>query len=61
MTDEQWAAWPKCAVPACQLKSCLNLRSRYCWSHTPGSSQDARDNLRETEPAQANYQMPSAA
>jgi hypothetical protein len=32
-----WDEWPKCAVPACQNKCCLRLRSKYCWPHTPGS------------------------
>jgi len=52
-TDREWDEWPKCAVPACQLKCCLRLRSRYCWPHTPGTMQEARDNLRETEPVVA--------
>jgi hypothetical protein len=49
----EWYAWAKCAVPACQNKCCLSLRSKYCWPHTPGTSQDARDNLLETEPQTA--------
>lgn len=51
MTDEEWDAWPKCAVPACQHKSCRALASRYCWTHTPGDAQAAQENLRETETA----------
>jgi hypothetical protein len=53
MTDEQFAAWPKCAVPACPNKCCLRLRSKYCWPHTPGDAGEAADNLRETEPTPA--------
>ena len=41
--------WPKCAVPACQNKSCLSLSSKYCWPHTPGSPEEAKENLMETE------------
>jgi hypothetical protein len=44
--------WPKCAVPACANKSCLSLKSKYCWPHTPGSTTDAKQNLLETEPEQ---------
>lgn len=44
-----WKEWPKCAVPACQNKSCLRLRSRYCWPHTPGDALTAQQNLLETE------------
>lgn len=42
--------WPKCALPSCPNKSCLRLKSPYCWQHTPGEVPEARDNLRETEP-----------
>lgn len=49
-SQEAWDAWPKCAVPACQNKCCLRLQSKYCWPHTPGTPQQAADNLRETEP-----------
>lgn len=49
MTPEEFAAWPKCAVPACQNKCCLRLRSKYCWPHTPGSAQEAAANLAQTE------------
>lgn len=50
MTEAEFAAWPKCAVPACQNKRCLALRSKYCWPHTPGDALTARENLHETEP-----------
>lgn len=43
--------WPNCAVKDCPNKCCLRLQSRYCWPHTPGTPQQAIDNLRETEPA----------
>ena len=49
LTDEEWAAWPKCAVPACKNKCCLRLRSRYGWPHTPGDALTAQQNLYETE------------
>lgn len=49
MTDEEYARWPKCAVPACQNKCCLRLRSKYCWPHTPGGELEAQQNLMETE------------
>lgn len=49
MTNEEFERWPKCAISACRNKSCLRLRSKYCWPHTPGGAADARQNLRETE------------
>lgn len=49
LTQEEFDAWPKCAVPACQNKCCLSLNSIYCWPHTPGSAEEARRNLAETE------------
>jgi hypothetical protein len=52
-----WDEWPKCAVPACQNKCCLRLRSKYCWPHTPGSPDEARANLLETDPADALRQQ----
>jgi hypothetical protein len=57
MTPEQFAAWPKCSVPACQNKCCLAKQSKYCWPHTPGSPDEARRNLTETEPARAAAAM----
>jgi len=48
-TDEQWAAWPWCAVPGCDNKCCLALDSKYCWPHTPGTPEQALANLKETE------------
>lgn len=42
--------WPKCAVAACENKCCLRLNSKYCWPHTPGTPEQARENLMETEP-----------
>ncbi len=47
--DIDWGDWPKCAVPACQNRCCLRLRSKYCWPHTPGSPLEAQQNLLETE------------
>lgn len=35
MTEDEFNAWPKCAVPACTNKSCRRLGSKYCWPHTP--------------------------
>ncbi|MDB5730703.1 MAG: hypothetical protein JWQ03_598 [Variovorax sp.] len=45
-----WNSWPKCAVPACENKCCLRLNSKYCWPHTPGTVDEARKNLLETDP-----------
>ena len=50
MTNEERETWPNCAAPGCTNKSCRSLRSKYCWPHTPGTAQQALDNLRETEP-----------
>lgn len=44
-SQEQWEAWPKCALSSCQNKSCLRLNSKYCWPHTPGSTDEALENL----------------
>ncbi len=41
--DKCFAAWPKCAIPVCQNKSCLRLGSIYCWPHTPGQQLEAED------------------
>lgn len=41
--------WPDCAVRGCRNKCCLRLNSRYCWPHTPGTPQEAMENLLETE------------
>lgn len=49
MTEDEFNRWPKCAMPSCHLKCCLRLRSIYCWPHTPGTPQQALENLRETE------------
>lgn len=49
MTDEEYAAWPKCAVVPCQNKCFRRLHSKYCWPHTPGTPEQALENLRETE------------
>jgi len=49
LCDRCYDLWPKCAVPACQAKCCLRLKSKYCWPHTPGSGAEARENIRETE------------
>jgi hypothetical protein len=48
MTDEEYAFWPKCAFPVCQFKSCLRLGSKYCWPHTPGTPEQAMENLAKT-------------
>lgn len=45
MTEDEFRRWPKCAVPACQLKCCLRLRSRFCWPHTPGDALEAQASL----------------
>jgi hypothetical protein len=45
----RWNAWPKCAIPACENKSCRALRSKFCWPHTPGDALTAQQNLLETE------------
>lgn len=37
MNEEEFAAWPKCAVEPCQNKCCLRLRSKFCWPHTKGA------------------------
>ena len=50
MTQDQFDAWPKCAVPACQLKCCLRLNSKYCWPHTPGTPEQARESLAAEQP-----------
>lgn len=57
MTDEEFQHWPKCAVPACQNKCCLRLRSKYCWPHTPGDPLAAQQNLLETEMRQERKAM----
>lgn len=49
LTQAQWDAWPNCAVLGCTNKSCLRLHSKYCWPHTPGTPEQALENLRETE------------
>ena len=56
--DRCFAAWPKCAVPACQNKCCLRLNSIYCWPHTPGHSleQDDLDLLEEEEGEDTNVE-----
>lgn len=45
----EWDEWPDCAVLGCPNKCCLRLKSKYCWPHTPGTPQEALDNLLETE------------
>jgi hypothetical protein len=40
--------WPKCAVTACQNKSCLRLASKYCYPHTLGLPQDFASQTKET-------------
>jgi hypothetical protein len=47
MNPDEFDAWPKCAVPACPLKCCRRLRSRYCWPHTPGTPEEAGESLAE--------------
>lgn len=51
-------AWPKCAIPACLNKSCLRLKSIYCWPHTPGQrlEQDDLDLLEEDEGEDCNVE-----
>ena len=49
ISDEEWEAWPWCAVPGCGNKCCRALQSQYCWPHTPGTPEQAAQNLRETE------------
>lgn len=34
MSNDEWDAWPNCAVPGCTNKCCLRLHSKYCWPHT---------------------------
>lgn len=41
--------WPDCAVVGCPNKCCLRLKSKYCWPHTPGTPQEALENLMATE------------
>lgn len=41
--DRCFQAWPKCAVPVCQNKSCLRLNSIYCWPHTSGQQLEPED------------------
>lgn len=41
--------WPKCAIPACQNKSCLRLNSKFCWPHTPGQMEPEDIDLLEEE------------
>lgn len=45
MTDDEFNAWPKCVVPACTLKCCRALASRFCWPHTPGTPEQAAESL----------------
>ena len=55
--DECFAAWPKCAIPACENKSCLRLSSIYCWPHTPGQiAEDDIDLLAEEEGEDTNVE-----
>lgn len=56
--DRCFAAWPKCAVPACQNKSCLRLNSIYCWPHTPGLQLEPEDidQLEEDESEDTNVE-----
>lgn len=32
--EEELLAWPPCAIPGCQNRSCLRLNSKYCHPHT---------------------------
>lgn len=57
MSDEEWDAWPKCAIPACTLKCCRSLGSKYCWPHTPGQNhsrvmESLRAEQEQVKPAQ---------
>jgi hypothetical protein len=48
LIDISW--WPDCVIRGCRNKCCLRLASKYCWPHTPGTPQEARETLLATEP-----------